>query len=153
MLAACLIHALVVGVLTQTRAPRLRRRPVRSGFLHGFSFWFFWLAGTRRLQRAEKLSRGILHSQKRACGPWHDGAKELQLRSSFSCGCETRGSSSGGGDSVEMCASAWKCAPKNFFDENGCRLQSRKILGAAISEYISSHGYPQNTRSMSTFSQ
>src|SRR5262249_52235478 len=42
---------------------------------------------------------------------------------------------------------------KNFFDENGCRLQSRKILGAAISEYISSHGYPQNTRSMSTFSQ
>lgn len=110
-------------------------------------------AGEIAAQRAGRVSRGIRRSQRRACGLWRGDERELRLRSWFSCGCENRGSSSGCGDSVEMCASAWKCAPQNCSDEIGRRLQSRKMLSAAISKYILLRPEPQNTQSGPTFSQ
>src|SRR5215471_2760465 len=42
---------------------------------------------------------------------------------------------------------------KKLFDEIWVPSTEQKTLSAAISEYISSHEYPQKTRSMSTFSQ
>jgi hypothetical protein len=100
-----------------------------------------------------RLSRGILRSQTRACGPWRDGETALRLRSWSSCGCETRGSSSGCDDSVEMCASALKCAPKKFLNEIWVPFTEQKILSAAIPKYISSSPEPQKTRFRTAFTQ
>jgi hypothetical protein len=56
-------------------------------------------------------SRGSRRLRRPCADPWHGGAKGQRLRSWSSCVCENRGSWTGDGGWVEMCAWAWNGAP------------------------------------------
>jgi hypothetical protein len=59
----------------------------------------------------------------------------------------------GGGDSVEMCASAWNCAPKLFLWKMLPGRHARKCHIQTKIEYISFASQPQKTCSLTIFSQ
>ena len=73
---------------------------------------------------AEKTSRGSPRSLRRDGVPWHDAGTTRRRRSWSSYEHESRGSSTDDGGWVEMCASAWKCAPLGNYlgviDRGGC---------------------------------